>query len=131
VNDKNYNGFHQYQQSKLGDILLAKEFVARHNMEAVSAHPGVIRTNLGRHISIWDLIPLIFRILMSGQTFKTPEQGAATTVTCATLPSDSNEFVNGAHYDDCAIKEPTESANNEDDRKALYDYCDKVTKKFQ
>lgn len=42
VNDtSSYDGFAQYQQSKIGDIMLAKEFARRYPpLEAVSLHPG-------------------------------------------------------------------------------------------
>jgi hypothetical protein len=60
--------------------------------------------------------------------FKTPEQGASTTVTVASTGS----LVNGAYYRNC---EPdsyeSDSAKNEDDAKALFDFCDELTKKFQ
>jgi NAD(P)-dependent dehydrogenase (short-subunit alcohol dehydrogenase family) len=131
VDDPSYDGWHQYQQSKLGDILLAKEFAARHQVEAVSCHPGVIKTRLGRHITFLQFIPLLFHILRAGIKMKSAKQGAATTVTCATLPSDNERFVNGAYYRDCEVGKPADSADNEEDRKALYDYCDEFTKKFQ
>lgn len=60
---------------------------------------------------------------------KTPAAGAGTTVTVATLPSDA--FVNGGYYDDCEIGKESDSAKNEEDSKALFDYCDEVTKEFQ
>jgi retinol dehydrogenase-13 len=38
-----YDGFHQYQQSKIGNVMLPKEFAKRYeSMEAVSLHPGKI-----------------------------------------------------------------------------------------
>lgn len=58
---------------------------------------------------------------------KTIEQGAATTVTCATLP----KVENGAYYSDCEVAQEHPNANIEEDKTALFDYCDEVTKKFQ
>jgi hypothetical protein len=60
---------------------------------------------------------------------KTVQAGASTTITAAGLPSD--QFVQGAYYDDCEVGKESENAKNEDDAKALFDYCDEVTNKFQ
>lgn len=134
-NMKGYDGWSAYQQSKLGDVLLPKEFDKRYsNIEAASLHPGGIRTNLSRHIGFFAFIKFLFTQMPElqrngGVALKTPAVGASTTVTVATLPSD--KFVNGGYYDDCEIGEETEAAKNEDDAKALFDYCDEATKDFQ
>jgi retinol dehydrogenase 12 len=131
VASSKYSSMLQYQQSKLGDILLAKEFPKRNpKLEAVSLHPGVINTNLGRHLP-WFAV-LVFKFLLAVRLFlrsKTVEQGAATTVTCATLPS--SELAVGAYYDDCDVGTEHDCAKNADDAKRLYDLCDEITKKFQ
>lgn len=131
----NYNASKAYQQSKLGNILLAKEFHRRYNVEAASCHPGVIKTNIARYMTTMDTIKFITTKLPSLfaveglQPFKTPEQGAATTLTVATLPSE--ELQNGAYYKDCVPAEEAESARNMDDARALFDFCDEKTKSFQ
>jgi retinol dehydrogenase-13 len=124
-----YDPREAYQQSKLGDILLAKEFAKRFDVESVSLHPGVIRTNLTRHMSIWDLARFFLIRLFQGVViqFKTVEQGAATTVLCATSPS----IENGAYYSDCAVAESSDSAKDEANAAAVYEYCEEVTKAFQ
>ena len=58
---------------------------------------------------------------------KTIEQDAATTVTCATFP----KVENGAYYSDCEVAQEHPNANIEEDKTALFEYCDEVTKKFQ
>lgn len=134
---KEYVGWNAYQQSKLGDILLAKEFGMRYpQLETCSLHPGVIRTNLSRHLSVWDLLQFVFvripQLLLSGEKspMKTVEQGAATTVHCASLPT--HEFQpQGAYYVDCDVAAESESARNEEDATAFFDYCDQVTRDFQ
>lgn len=129
-----YNDWKAYQQSKLGDILLAKEFQKRYRMETASCHPGVIQTELGRHLTLWDHLKIISTKIPSliaeegWKPFKTLEQGAATTLTAATLPS--NKLKNGGYYRDCVLAEEAESAKNMDDAKALFDYCNEVTKPF-
>jgi NAD(P)-dependent dehydrogenase (short-subunit alcohol dehydrogenase family) len=131
-----YSGWEAYQQSKLGNVLLGKEF-GRHypQMESASLHPGAISTNLGRHTSTWGLIKFMVTVaipaLFSGNdmSFKSVEAGASTTITAAGLPSD--QFVQGAYYDNCEVGKESENAKNQDDSKALFDYCDEVTKSFQ
>lgn len=125
-----YDMMQAYQQSKLGDILLAKEFTARHeNLEAVSLHPGIIQTNLGRNLPGW--IKAVSKAMMWMRILKekTPEQGASTTVTCATLPS--ADLKNGAYYDDCAVGSECPAAKNEEDMERLYMLCDELTQKYQ
>ena len=128
-----YVPFSAYQQSKMGNIVLAKEFLKRYEgMEAVSLHPGAIATNLGRNLSLHSILTMIFTLV--GRFFtgklqvKTPEQGAATTITCAALPS--SELQQGAYYADCEVKEEAEGATAEN-AKMVFDYCDEVTKAFQ
>ena len=133
---KSYDGFARYQQSKLGNILLAKAFSKRYNVETVSLHPGIVYTSLYRGTGIvsaakvtLSMIPSIFR----GEIFqlipKTASMGAATTVTCATLPAD--ELISGGFYSNCAISSENEAAQNEEDANMLFSFCDEVTKDFQ
>jgi NAD(P)-dependent dehydrogenase (short-subunit alcohol dehydrogenase family) len=134
-NTTSYNSWLAYQQSKLGDILLAKEFHRRYPaVEAASLHPGVIATNLGRHLTFMDYVRFFTvsvprSIAAEGRInfFKSPQQGASTTLVVATTP----DLVNGAYYRNCQVDDPTESAKNDDDAKALFDYCDEVTKAYQ
>lgn len=76
-------------------------------------------------VHVWDL----FRQSTGHMGMKSVEAGAATTVTCATLPKD--KLVNGGYYEDCAISSESESAKNEEDAASLFDFCEAVTKEFQ
>lgn len=131
--ESEYDGFTAYQQSKLGDILLAKEFSKRYSsIEAAAVHPGVIKTNLGRHFSFFQMAMFFLFHAIPGMIkgtfkFKSIEQGAATNVHVASI----SDIVNGAYYADCDIAEEYESAKNEEDAKALFEYCDEITKDFQ
>lgn len=136
--DAPYDGMVAYQQSKLGNILLAKEFQKRYSpsLEAVSLHPGSIYTPLYRHTGIFSavmiaasLLPSVIRGNVSQVFPKLPSVGASTTVTCATLPS--AQLNSGAYYSDCVVATESEAAKNEEDAAALFDYCDEVTKQFQ
>jgi NAD(P)-dependent dehydrogenase (short-subunit alcohol dehydrogenase family) len=131
--------WHAYQQSKLGNILLAKEFHRRYpKLETASCHPGIVYTQMGKHLyTDWiDLVKdyvldLPFIISTEGwwNPVKSAVEGASTTVTAATLPS--NELVNGGFYKDCVLSQESESAQNMDDANILFDWCEEVTRLYQ
>jgi NAD(P)-dependent dehydrogenase (short-subunit alcohol dehydrogenase family) len=133
IDDGPYDGWHRYQQSKLGDILLAKQFAKEFpNMKACSVHPGVVQTNLGKHLSFMDIWRFVYNAIVNYSKAEKPvppEVGARTQVMCATM----DNIENGAYY--AFGKKETlllaESAKNTEDAKKLYDYCDEVTRGFQ
>jgi hypothetical protein len=93
-------------------------------------------TNLGRHLGWKDYlnfftVGLPRNMVWEGRLyfFKTPQQGAATTVAVASAP----EVANGGYYRNCQLDDgaASESAKNDDDARALFDYCDEVTKSYQ
>lgn len=130
VDAEQYNPQLRYQQSKLGNILLAKQFGEVYpHMRAVSLHPGVVRTSLGRHLSFFQKLQFILRHPIAIMTMKTPQQGASTQTLVATMPA--SELQNGAYYADCAVFPEAESGKDMADAKKLFDYCDEVTKDFQ
>lgn len=131
VDEQTYDSWHRYQQSKLGDILLAKQFLLEFDhLEGCSVHPGIVRTNLGRHMSLRTMLKYVWASLTGrGAQILTPEQGARTQTLCAVMPSTS--LVSGAYYADCIVSEEAQSAKNMEDAKSLYDYCDRVTQPFQ
>ena len=131
VDEQAYDSWHRYQQSKLGDILLAKQFLVEFDhLESCAVHPGVVRTNLSRHMSLGTILKYLWAsITCRGSPLLTPEQGASTQTYCAVMPSE--DLVSGAYYADCAVAEEAQSARNMDDAKRLYDYCDEVTRPFQ
>ncbi|MEO0338233.1 MAG: SDR family NAD(P)-dependent oxidoreductase [Bacteroidota bacterium] len=130
VDASNYNTQLRYQQSKLGNILLAKQFYKSYpHLEAASVHPGVVSTNLGRNFTTMQKLLLILRNPFLLMNILKPEEGAATQVMVATLPSD--QIQNGAYYADCKVTQEAESATNMEDAQKLFDYCEKVTKNYQ
>lgn len=132
VDPSTYDGWRRYQQSKLGDILLAKQFAAVYPLlKTCAVHPGVVRTNLGRHLSIWTMVKFLFRAMTGEPMPKGPEEGARTQTWCAVMPD--AELVSGAYYADAAVavEAEAEAARNMDDARRLYDFCDAATRKFQ
>ena len=130
VDESTYDGWQRYQQSKLGDILLAKQFAVEYpHLKACAVHPGVVRTNLARNNSFWQLLKFLVAFVVGSARLSAPDEGARTQTYCAVMPED--ELVNGAYYADAAVSEEAVAAKNMDDAKALFDYCDEVTRPFQ
>jgi WW domain-containing oxidoreductase len=97
--EKGYNPWKEYGQSKLANVLFARELARRlegSGKTANALHPGVIQTNLGRSM------PGLFRGVLAASSsvfLKSAAQGAATQVYVATHPS--IEGVGGAYFADC------------------------------
>ncbi len=130
--ETNYDGWFRYQQSKLGDILLAKQFAREFDhLKTCAVHPGVVRTKLGRHTSVWQLLKYVAKTLFNPKTDKavTPEEGARTQTFCATMPE--NELKNGGYYAKCTLSNESDASKSEEDAKRLYEFCDEVTKSYQ
>lgn len=83
-----YDKWVAYGQSKTANILFAVGLDARgeaHGVRAFAVHPGGILTDLVRHMSEEEVRASIENSNKI-EPLKTPEQGAATTVWCATSP---------------------------------------------
>ncbi len=130
VDESTYMSRKRYQQAKLGDILLAKEFAKRYpHLKAVSVHPGGVKTNLGRHMTLAQKLVFILKHPLRVLSMVEAEEGASTQVMVAVIPDDGLE--NGAYYADCKVTGEAESAKNMEDAKGLFNYCDEATKDFQ
>ena len=88
-----------YGQSKLANVLFTLELARRlegTNATANAIRPGVIATNLGRHMPRWKTVALE----TVGSLFtKTIAQGAATTCYVATAPALSQ--TSGYFFEHC------------------------------
>lgn len=130
IDPQNYDSWRRYQQSKLAAILLAKQFAKNHtHLKTCAVHPGVVRTNLSRHMSPWLMVRyLVSGLLGRSQKIVGPDEGARTQTLCAVMPD--ADLQNGAYYADCAPTQPAAAAEYAQDAKRLYDYCEEVTSAF-
>ncbi len=84
-----YDPMIAYGQSKTANVLFAVEADRRYQGDGIRAfalHPGaILETDLGRHFPPAEAEAMIARARAVG-SLKTVEQGAATTVFCATSP---------------------------------------------
>jgi NAD(P)-dependent dehydrogenase (short-subunit alcohol dehydrogenase family) len=90
---REYDKFAAYGQSKTANILFSVELdrrLAGRGVHAYAVHPGMIATELGRHMTKDDFQALMDRAKASPSggmpPYKTVEQGAATSVWAATAP---------------------------------------------
>jgi NAD(P)-dependent dehydrogenase (short-subunit alcohol dehydrogenase family) len=103
-NHREYEPWSAYGQSKTANVLFAVEATRRWAGDGIfvnALHPGGIRTNLQRYVSDEELDRL--RRAMTGGSgataWKTPGQGAATSVLVATSPLVQD--VGGRYFEDC------------------------------
>jgi len=97
-----------YGQSKTANVLFAIEVDRRYRDDGIRAfalHPGaILETDLGRHYDPSELVAVIERARRIG-SFKTIEQGAATTVFCASSPLLAGR--GGVYCENCDIASVT------------------------
>jgi NAD(P)-dependent dehydrogenase (short-subunit alcohol dehydrogenase family) len=107
---RDYEPWLAYGQSKTANVLFAVEATRRWSGDGIyvnALHPGGIRTNLQRYVTEEELDRM--RTQMGGNVpnWKTPEQGAATSVLVATSPL--LDGVGGRYFEDCneaALNQP-------------------------
>ncbi|MFE6946456.1 SDR family NAD(P)-dependent oxidoreductase [Streptomyces chartreusis] len=103
-----YDKWSAYGQSKTANILFAVEAARRWADDGITVNavmPGGVRTNLQRHQSPAELEALYAQFGgINAIPWKTPEQGAATSVFVATSPQIKG--VGGSCYENCAQAGP-------------------------
>jgi NAD(P)-dependent dehydrogenase (short-subunit alcohol dehydrogenase family) len=100
-----YDKWIAYGQSKTATALFAVALDARgeaHGVRAFSVHPGAVITELMRSMSEEEVTAAVARARDIG-AFKNTEQGAATSVWCAT--SSQVDGMGGVYCEDCDIAE--------------------------
>ncbi len=99
-----YDKMIAYGQSKTANVLFAVEVDRRYQADGIRAfalHPGaILDTDLARNYDPEELKLVVERARRIG-SFKTIEQGAATTIWCATSPQ--LEGLGGVYCENCDI----------------------------
>ncbi len=127
---RKYTMFSQYAQSKLANILMAKELTKRERMrvenddtmKAVAVHivhPGLVRTDVVRNMNWYLRYPnmLFSWVLVTLQ--KSPEAGAYTNVFCATSKSLLGK--SGDYFSNSEVHPVNKWGNDKEQAKALWD----------
>jgi NAD(P)-dependent dehydrogenase (short-subunit alcohol dehydrogenase family) len=108
---RKFSGMRSYGDSKLMNLMFAREFTRRHSREGLVAnalHPGVVATELGRDQSL----PFMLIGILAMPFMKKVEQGAATTLHVATHPEYADR--GGLYFSHCAEKRPDHKLAQDD-----------------
>ena len=108
--EREYEPWSAYGQSKTANVLFAVEAGKRWADDGVTVNslmPGGIRTNLQRHVGEEELRRLSAQSAdPAAVVWKTPQQGAATSVLLAASPLVAG--VTGRYFEDCNEAEPNQ-----------------------
>jgi NAD(P)-dependent dehydrogenase (short-subunit alcohol dehydrogenase family) len=122
-NERRYRAMRVYGQSKLANILFTNELAQRLEGSGVTAnslHPGAVATGLGKNNGAWAraLIALLRPF------FRTPDNGAATSVYLASSPE--VEGVSGKYFANCRQHRPSRAAQDPDAARRLWDISERL-----
>lgn len=115
-----YSEWANYGDSKLSNILFARELNRResgHGVTAYSLHPGVINTELARNNWQASFFYSVGQIFM-----KSIPQGAATTVFCAI----SDAAKPGEYHSDCQPAAPRSEGTSDEIAKRLWELTEQT-----
>ncbi|XP_065152564.1 retinol dehydrogenase 14a [Paramisgurnus dabryanus] len=119
--EKSYDKAFAYSRSKLANLLFTLELSHKLEETGVTVNaltPGIVRTNLGRHVYIPMLVKPLFN-LASWAFFKSPEEGAQTSIYLACSPD--VEGVQGKCFANCQEEQLLDKATDEEVAKRLWD----------
>lgn len=114
---RNYNCWTAYCQSKLANILFARQLARVLQGSGVtvnSLHPGVVSTDLMRHSPWlqWFVWPVQYTF------YKTSMAGAQTQLRCAIDPD--LESVSGRYFSDCVVRGESDAAKDDEEAEWLW-----------
>jgi WW domain-containing oxidoreductase len=121
--ERGYNPWTAYGQSKIANLLFAKELsrrLPRPGQSANALHPGVIMTQLQR-----SMTPVLRTMMQLGEPLflKTVAQGAATQCYVAVHPAMSQ---NGEYFADCNVRQPRRAARNAEVAAKLWEVSERI-----
>lgn len=111
--NREYDKWESYGQSKTANVLFSLELNNRlenAGVKSYSVHPGMIFTDLSRHLSKDDVQELEDRFAANPLTPKSVEAGASTSVWAAT--AEELEAHGGVYLEDCSVAKPNEGEHD-------------------
>lgn len=126
--ERGYDGWTAYGQSKLANILFAKELARRFagtRRTANALHPGVIATGLTRNMNV------LVRAAWAAAgpvALKSLAEGAATQCFVATHPSLA--AVSGEYFADCNVARSTSLSRNAELARRLWEESERIVAKI-
>ncbi len=122
--ERAYKSMRIYGQSKMANIMFTYELARRLEGSGVTVnclHPGAVSTGLGVNNGAFAKVLIGFLQLF----FKTPEQGAATSIYLASSPA--VEGVSGKYFDKCRERRSSKASYDEAVQKRLWELSAKMT----
>lgn len=123
---KGYGAWRAYGQSKLANILCARELARKFEGTGKTAntlHPGVIMTNLGRH-SQGDVMNFIGSTVGKALFLKSIPQGAATQTYVSVHP-DAAQY-SGEYFADCNVSKTTAHGRDMEMARKLWERSEEI-----
>ncbi len=121
---RGYKTMRVYGQSKLANILFTTELARRLEGTGVTVnavHPGPVATRFGQNNGA--VATFLTRVL--APFFRTPEQGAQTSIHVATSPT--LEGVTGRYFANCREARPSRAALDAESARRLWEVSTKMT----
>ncbi|MCX2981209.1 SDR family oxidoreductase [Halieaceae bacterium IMCC14734] len=123
--EQGFKTFREYGRSKLANILFTRYLSNQLQAEGITVnclHPGAVRTDLGTQNGgvMSKVLPLLLRPF-----FKTPEQGAATSVFLCADPSVAK--VSGEYYINCKQAKTRPWAQDDEAAARLWQVSEELT----
>lgn len=120
-----YNVITAYSQSKLANILFARELAERVKDRGITVnccHPGAVATSMGidRETGFGKTIMKLLK-----PYFQTPEMGASTAIYLATSPDVAK--VTGKYFYRCWMSQTSKAAKSKKDARKLFALSEKIT----
>lgn len=123
---RGYNVVRAYSQSKLANVLFAKELSKRLKDRGITVnccHPGAVATNMGvsRETGFGKTITGLLKPF-----FQTPAEGARTAIFLAT--DESVKDISGEYFYRCKIAKSSRWSNDPELAKKLYEFSEALVK---
>ena len=125
--ENGYKGWVAYGQSKIANLLFAKELARRFagtKKTANAIHPGVIATNLGRHLGMPAIVGSAVWGLANALFLKTIPQGAATQCYVAANPAAAS--ISGEYWADANVAKSRAEASDPALAAKLWEVSEKI-----
>ncbi|MBK5255420.1 MAG: SDR family oxidoreductase [Vicinamibacteria bacterium] len=116
--ERDYAAWKAYGQSKMANLLFAKELARRFEgtkKTANSVHPGVIFTNLSRHMN-----PLVRFAFGLGERLLLKSAGEGSATTCYVAVHPGAAAISGKFFADCNVTEPRADGSDAETAKKLW-----------
>lgn len=130
---KTYGAQGNYSLSKLYAIWMGQRFAAFLKANAIHhvtfnvTHPGAVATSFGQNENKGFIVNAIYKIALP--FVSKPEDGAKSEIYLASSPE--VEGVSGKYYSHkCKEDQPNPRHYSQENEKAIWDYCEKVTRAY-